>query len=124
MPDLEPVPLAEVLDADIRDRFEHHKNTRGFTPNSIMTMVRRPEIVRTFMALHQGGTVRRHGADRDEDAGQSGQQLCTRLPLLPVAHGEPVEHLSGVGREDRRALGLRTQRLVQRLPNALRSHWH
>jgi uncharacterized peroxidase-related enzyme len=61
MPHLEPVPLNEVPDADIRERFEHYKKTRGFTPNSIMTMVRRPNIVRAFMALNQAvlyeGTV-------------------------------------------------------------------
>ncbi|MEP6558908.1 MAG: carboxymuconolactone decarboxylase family protein [Burkholderiales bacterium] len=61
MPHLDPVPLADVPDADIRERFEHYKNTRGFTPNSIMTMVRRPNVVRAFMALNQAvlyeGTV-------------------------------------------------------------------
>src|SRR5690348_1547291 len=53
MPHLAPVPLEEVDAPDIRDRFEHYKRTRGFTPNSIMTMVRRPGIVRAFMALNQ-----------------------------------------------------------------------
>lgn len=61
MAHLEPVPLADVKDDDIRRRFEHYKQTRGFTPNSIMTMVRRPNIVRAFMALNQAvlyeGTV-------------------------------------------------------------------
>lgn len=61
MPHLAPVPLSEVQDEDIRQRFEHYRNTRGFTPNSIMTMVRRPNIVRAFMALNQAvlyeGTV-------------------------------------------------------------------
>lgn len=61
MPHLEPVPLSDVPDADIRERFEHYRRTRGFTPNSIMTMVRRPNIVRAFMALNQAvlyeGTV-------------------------------------------------------------------
>ena len=61
MPHLDPLPLADVPDADIRERFEHYRNTRGFTPNSIMTMVRRPNIVRAFMALNQAvlyeGTV-------------------------------------------------------------------
>lgn len=61
MPHLAPVPLSEVQDEDIRQRFEHYRNTRGFTPNSIMTMVRRPDIVRAFMALNQAvlyeGTV-------------------------------------------------------------------
>ena len=61
MPHLDPVPLADVADADIRERFRHYRVTRGFTPNSIMTMVRRPAIVHAFMALNQAvlyeGTV-------------------------------------------------------------------
>lgn len=61
MPHLDPVPLDDVEAQDIRERFEHYRRTRGFTPNSIMTMVRRPAIVRAFMALNQAvlyeGTV-------------------------------------------------------------------
>ena len=61
MAHLNPVPLADVAADDIRERFEHYRRTRGFTPNSIMTMVRRPDIVRAFMALNQAvlyeGTV-------------------------------------------------------------------
>lgn len=61
MPHLSPVPLEQVTEPDIRERFEHYRKTRGFTPNSIMTMVRRPNIVRAFMALNQAvlyeGTV-------------------------------------------------------------------
>ena len=61
MAHLAPVALADVPEADIRERFEHYRKTRGFTPNSIMTMVRRPHIVRAFMALNQAvlyeGTV-------------------------------------------------------------------
>ena len=61
MPHLPPVALDQVEDVDIRERFEHYKRTRGFTPNSIMTMVRRPNIVKAFMALNQAvlyeGTV-------------------------------------------------------------------
>jgi len=53
MPHLDPIPLSDVADDDIRTRFEHYKDTRGFTPKSIMTMVRRPNIVRAFMALNQ-----------------------------------------------------------------------
>jgi uncharacterized peroxidase-related enzyme len=63
MPHLDPIPLEQVQDDDIRERFEHYRRTRGFTPNSIMTMVRRPGIVRAFMALNQAvlyeGTVPR-----------------------------------------------------------------
>lgn len=61
MPHLDPVPLSQVDDPEIRERFEHYRRTRGFTPNSIMTMVLRPNIVRAFMALNQAvlyeGTV-------------------------------------------------------------------
>ena len=61
MAHLNPVPLADVAADDIRERFEYYRRTRGFTPNSIMTMVRRPDIVRAFMALNQAvlyeGTV-------------------------------------------------------------------
>ena len=52
---------AECVADDIRERFEHYRQTRGFTPNSIMTMARRPDIVRAFMQLNQAvlyeGTV-------------------------------------------------------------------
>jgi len=61
MAHLDPLPLEEIADADILDRFEHYRKTRGFTPNSIMTMARRPNVVRAFMALNQAvlyeGTV-------------------------------------------------------------------
>lgn len=53
MAHLEAVPLADVSDDDIRQRFEHYRQTRGFTPKSIMTMARRPAIVSAFMALNQ-----------------------------------------------------------------------
>jgi hypothetical protein len=88
MPHLSPIPLADIKEDDIRERFEHYKKTRGFTPNSIMTMVRRPNIVRAFMALNQAvlyeGTV----------------------PVLPVAHDQFVQHLQGIRRENRRLVGL------------------
>ena len=55
-------PLAfDSVAEDIQERFIHYKNTRGFTPNSIQTMARRPNIVRAFMQLNQAvlyeGTV-------------------------------------------------------------------
>ena len=57
---MDPLPFDAVPD-DIRERFEHYRNTRGFTPNSIQTMARRPNIVRAFMQLNQAvlyeGTV-------------------------------------------------------------------
>jgi uncharacterized peroxidase-related enzyme len=57
---MKPLAFDEVAE-DIQERFVHYKNTRGFTPNSIRTMARRPNIVRAFMQLNQAvlyeGTV-------------------------------------------------------------------
>jgi uncharacterized peroxidase-related enzyme len=60
MPHMDPLPFDSVPE-DIQERFTHYQKTRGFTPNSIQTMARRPNIVRAFMALNQAvlyeGTV-------------------------------------------------------------------
>ena len=60
MAHMQPLPFDD-LPEDIQERFLHYKKTRGFTPNSIQTMVRRPNIVRAFMQLNQAvlydGTV-------------------------------------------------------------------
>jgi uncharacterized peroxidase-related enzyme len=61
MPHLQPLALESIGQSDLLDRFEHYRKTRGFTPRSIMTMARRPDIARAFMALNQAvlyeGTV-------------------------------------------------------------------
>ena len=60
MAHMQPLPFDE-LPEDIQERFLYYKKTRGFTPNSIQTMARRPNIVRAFMQLNQAvlydGTV-------------------------------------------------------------------
>lgn len=61
MAHLRPLDNDEIDDAFIKERFAHYEATRGFTPNSIRTMARRPGIVKAFMALNQAvlyeGTV-------------------------------------------------------------------
>ena len=52
MPFMKPLSLDKVPE-DIMERFTHYQKTRVFTPNSIQTMVRRPNIVRAFMQLNQ-----------------------------------------------------------------------
>ena len=52
MAHMKPLTFDSVAD-DIQERFEHYRNTRGFTPNSIMTMARRPDVVRAFMQLNK-----------------------------------------------------------------------
>lgn len=58
---MEPLENDQIGDEAIVQRFEHYQNTRGFTPNSIRTMARRPNIVKAFMQLNQAvlyeGTV-------------------------------------------------------------------
>lgn len=60
MPHMKPLAFDSVPE-DIQERFVHYKETRGFTPNSIQTMARRPNVVRAFMQLNQAvlyeGTV-------------------------------------------------------------------
>lgn len=61
MAHMKPLPDDKIQDAGILKRFRHYQETRGFTPNSIRTMARRPSIVKAFMALNQAvlyeGTV-------------------------------------------------------------------
>lgn len=53
MPHLRPLENDEIADEFILDKFQHYANTRGFVPNSIRTMARRPNIVKAFMDLNQ-----------------------------------------------------------------------
>ena len=59
MPHLPPLHRDAV--PEFKTLFEHYENTRGFIPNSILTMSRRPGIARAFMQLNQAilyeGTV-------------------------------------------------------------------
>ena len=54
-------PLARDAVPEFCERFDHYANTRGFVPNSILTMSRRPAIARAFMDLNKAvlyeGTV-------------------------------------------------------------------
>lgn len=54
-------PLPRDAHAEFAGRFEHYAQTRGFVPNSILTMQRRPAIARAFMDLNRAvlyeGTV-------------------------------------------------------------------
>jgi uncharacterized peroxidase-related enzyme len=54
-------PLSREAVPQFGERFEHYERTRGFVPNSILTMSRRPTIAAAFMALNQAvlyeGTV-------------------------------------------------------------------
>ena len=59
MPHLTPLPRDAV--PEFKALFDHYENTRGFVPNSILTMSRRPGIAKAFMQLNQAilyeGTV-------------------------------------------------------------------
>lgn len=51
MPHLPPLPRDAV--PEFKERFDHYENTRGFIPNSILTMSRRPAIAAAFMQLNK-----------------------------------------------------------------------
>jgi len=61
MAHLEPLNYDEILDSDIRSTIKNYEQLRGFVPNSIRTMARRPSLVKAFMQLNQAvlydGTV-------------------------------------------------------------------
>ncbi|MEM7276674.1 MAG: carboxymuconolactone decarboxylase family protein [Pseudomonadota bacterium] len=46
-------PLSRDTHPQFKERFDHYESTRGFIPNSILTMQRRPEIASAFMALNK-----------------------------------------------------------------------
>jgi len=54
-------PLSRDAIPQFKERFEHYEKTRGFIPNSILTMSRRPAIAAAFMQLNKAvlyeGTV-------------------------------------------------------------------
>jgi uncharacterized peroxidase-related enzyme len=60
MAHLEPLEKHQ-LDEELQALFDHYTRTRGFMPNSILTMARRPTISKAFGALNQAvlyeGTV-------------------------------------------------------------------
>ncbi|MEO1067125.1 MAG: carboxymuconolactone decarboxylase family protein [Pseudomonadota bacterium] len=59
MPHVAPLDRSEL--PEFEDFFKRYDEIRGFLPNSILTMGRRPEIAKAFMALNQAviyeGTV-------------------------------------------------------------------
>jgi uncharacterized peroxidase-related enzyme len=59
MPNLDPLPWEAT--PEFTQHFEHYRATRGFVPNSIRTMARRPAIANAFMDLNRAvlyeGTV-------------------------------------------------------------------
>jgi uncharacterized peroxidase-related enzyme len=61
MAHLDPLDYDDISDADIRSTIKNYEALRGFVPNSIRTMARRPSLVKAFMQLNQAvlydGTV-------------------------------------------------------------------
>ena len=54
-------PLRRDTVPELKEIFDAYESTRGFVPNSVLTMARRPNVVRAFAALNQAvlyeGTV-------------------------------------------------------------------
>ncbi len=62
MPHLDPLPWE--ANPQFRERFQHYQDTRGFVPNSILTMPRRPAIAMALMDLNRA--VRYEGTVSEE----------------------------------------------------------
>lgn len=46
-------PLGKSDLPEFKEQFDHYEKTRGFLPNSILTMARRPDIARVFMEMNR-----------------------------------------------------------------------
>jgi len=61
MAHLRPLTREEIDNQELLDMYDHYEKTRGFVPNSTLTMGRRPNIAKCFGALNQAilyeGTV-------------------------------------------------------------------
>ncbi len=61
MAHIPPLDRDQVTDPELNEIFRAYESTRGFLPNSVLTMSRRPPIAKAFAALNQAilyqGTV-------------------------------------------------------------------
>ncbi len=61
MAHMKPLDLEQIQDEELLGMLKHYEKTRGFIPNSVKTMSRRPNIAKRFAALNQAilyeGTV-------------------------------------------------------------------
>ena len=53
MAHLRPLEYDEIEDDSVRNAIEGYEKIRGFVPNSIRTMARRPSVVKAFMELNK-----------------------------------------------------------------------
>ena len=53
MSHMKPLELDQIDDEELLAKLTHYENTRGFIPNSIKTMSRRPNIAKQFTAFNQ-----------------------------------------------------------------------
>jgi len=61
MAHLRPLEYQEITDNEVRNTIKGYEELRGFVPNSIRTMARRPSLAKAFMQLNKAvlyeGTV-------------------------------------------------------------------
>ena len=58
-------PLTADHDEDVRELATFFHETLGFVPNSVLTMQRRPEIAKAFIALNKAVMESRHGVSSE-----------------------------------------------------------
>src|SRR5919106_6808717 len=104
---VDPSPTSEFWDA-----FQPVEERMGFLPNSLVTMARRPEILRAAASLAQA-TRTGTGVERAEGARSPRRQHGRGLPLLPGAHRFERHSPWRGGRSYRPCLELRDERALQ-----------
>jgi len=53
MAHLEPLEYHDISDPEVRSTIQNYEKLRGFVPNSIRTMARRPSLAKAFMQLNK-----------------------------------------------------------------------
>ncbi len=53
MPRMEPLPIEDCTDPELRATLEHFVNTLGFVPNSLLTMQRVPAIAKAVVQMNK-----------------------------------------------------------------------
>ena len=128
MPHIAPLPWE--ANPQFRERFEHYQSTRGFVPNSILTMQRRPTIAQAFMDLNKA--VLYEGTVSEElkmlvslvTSQASGCRYCQAhmTNLASIYHSSDDEDPGRLGVRDESAVFAgRARRAAPRLPRRARS---
>jgi len=91
-------PAAPEQFAQVADIMERWKRTKGYPPNSWLTMVRRPGVFRAYRALHTAVMMEYHA--RDPDRGQRARVRAETPRALGLDTRRAHQYPSALARKD------------------------